>query len=167
VSLPGTRTGIVIANEEVISLVSHVNAVVNLAPGSMGLAIATDLVRSGKIIELSRNVIRPFYQKKSAEAVEQLCVDLDGIDFHIHKPEGAFFLWLWFPELPISDAELYQRLKDRGVLIVPGHYFFPGLKEAWQHKYECIRINYSHNRETVARGLKIIAEEVKHTYDAA
>ncbi len=165
--LPGTRTGIVIANEEVISLVSHVNAVVNLAPGSMGAAIATDLVRSGKIIELSRDVIRPFYQKKSAEAVEQLCEELNGIDFYIHKPEGAFFLWLWFPELPISNAELYQRLKDRGVLIVPGHYFFPGLKEKWQHKYECIRVNYSRDRETVTRGLKIIAEEVKRAYDTA
>ena len=164
--LPGTRTGIVIANKEVISLVSHVNAVVNLAPGSMGAAIATDLVRSGKIIELSRNVIMPFYQKKSTEAVEQLCEELNGIDFHIHKPEGTFFLWLWFPELPISNAELYQRLKNRGVLIVPGHYFFPGLKEKWQHKYECIRVNYSRDRETVTRGLKIIAEEVKRAYGA-
>ncbi len=162
--LPGTRTGIVIANEEVISLVSRVNAVVNLAPGSMGAAIATDLVRSGKIIELSRDVIRPFYQKKSAEAVEQLLDELNGIDFYIHKPEGAFFLWLWFEGLPISNAELYQRLKDRGVLVVPGHYFFPGLKEKWQHKYECIRVNYSRDRETVTKGLKIIAEEVKSAY---
>jgi valine--pyruvate aminotransferase len=96
-----------------------------------------------------------------------LCKELGGIDFHIHKPEGAFFLWLWFPELPITNAELYQRLKDRGVLVVPGHYFFPGLKEAWQHKYECIRVNYSREKETVAKGLKIIAEEVKLAYETA
>lgn len=165
--LPGTRTGIVIANEEVISMVSQVNAVVNLAPGSMGAAIATDLVRSGEIIDLSRNVIMPFYQKKSAQAVEQLCKDLDGIDFHIHKPEGAIFLWLWFEGLPISNAELYQRLKDRGVLVVPGHYFFPGLKVPWQHKNECIRVNYSCDEKTVAKGLKIIAEEVKRAYQSA
>jgi len=162
--LPGTRTGIVIANEEIISLVSRVNAVVNLAPGSMGAAIAADLVRSGKIIELSRDVIMPFYREKSAEAVERLCEELDGIDFYIHKPEGAFFLWLWFPKLPITNAELYQRLKDRGVVVVPGHYFFPGLKEPWQHKNECIRVNYSRDRETVTKGLKIIAEEVRRAY---
>ncbi len=165
--LPGTRTGIVIANEEVISMVSQVNAVMNLAPGSMGAAIATDLVRSGQIIDLSRNVIMPFYQKKSAQAVEQLLKELDGIDFHIHKPEGAIFLWLWFPELPITNAELYQRLKDRGVLVVPGHYFFPGLTEKWQHKNECIRVNYSRDKETVTKGLKIIAEQVKRAYDTA
>ena len=165
--LPATRTGIVIANEEVIAMVSRVNAVMSLAPGSMGAAIATSLVRSGEIIRLSRDIIKPFYQKKAAEAVEQLSEELDGIDFHIHKPEGAFFLWLWFRGLPITDEELYQRLKKRGVLVVPGHYFFPGLKAEWKHKHECIRINYSQDKEIVTAGLKIIADEVKRAYDWA
>jgi len=74
--LPATRTGIVIANEEVIAMVSQVNAVMSLAPGSMGAAIATDLVRSGEIIRLSRDVIKPFYQKKATLAVEQLLEEL-------------------------------------------------------------------------------------------
>jgi len=165
--LPATRTGIVIANEEVISMVSQVNAVMSLAPGSMGTAIATDLVRSGQIITLSRDVIRPFYQKKAAKAVERLLEELNGIDFHIHKPEGAFFLWLWFPELPITNEELYQRLKSRGVLVVPGHYFFPGLAGDWRHKNECIRVNYAPDEQIVTAGVKIIADEVKRAYRAA
>jgi len=164
--LPATRTGIVIANEEVIDKVSRVNAVMSLAPGSIGAAIATKLVRSGEIIRLSREVIRPFYEKKAMRAVEQLCEGLDGLDFHIHKPEGAFFLWLWLKGLPITNEELYQRLKKRGVLVVPGHYFFPGLKDQWEHKNECIRISYAQDEETVAAGLKIIADEVKHAYSA-
>jgi len=163
--LPATRTGIVIANEEVISMVSEMNAVINLAPGSMGPAIATELVRSGEIIRLSRDVIRPFYQTKVAEAVEQVFEKLDGIDFHIHKAEGTFFLWLWFPGLPITNAELYERLKKRGVLVVPGQYFFPGLEEQWRHKNECIRLNYSRDKKTVTAGLQIIAEEVRRAYD--
>ena len=164
--LPAVRTGIVIANEEVIAMVSKMNAVTSLAPGSMGAAIATNLVRSGEIISLSRNIIKPFYQKKAREALEQVFKELDGINFHIHKPEGTFFLWLWFPELPITNRELYQRLKDRGVLIVPGHYFFPGLKEEWKHKKECISVNYSQDTETFAAGMKIIADEVKRAYKA-
>ncbi len=163
--LPATRTGIVIANEEVISMVSQVNAVMSLAPGSMGTAIATDLVRSGQIITLSRDVIRPFYQKKANEAVERLLEELDGIDFHIHKPEGAFFLWIWFPELPITNEELYQQFKKRGVLVVPGHYFFPGLAEDWRHKNECIRVNYAPDEQIVTAGVKIIADEVKRAYN--
>ncbi|MHC4557214.1 MAG: valine--pyruvate transaminase [Planctomycetota bacterium] len=164
--LPAVRTGIVIANEEVIAMVSRMNAVMSLAPGSMGAAITTKLVRSGEIISLSRDVIKPFYQKKAQAALEQVSKELDGVDFHVHKPEGTFFLWLWFPELPITNSELYQRLKERGILIVPGHYFFPGLKEDWQHKNECIRINYSQDSETFAAGVKIIADEVKQAYDA-
>lgn len=164
--LPAVRTGIVIANEEVIAMVSRMNAVMSLAPGSMGAAIAINLVRSGEIISLSRNIIKPFYQKKAREALEQVFKELDGVNFHIHKPEGTFFLWLWFPELPITNRELYQRLKDRGVLIVPGHYFFPGLKEDWRHKNECIRVNYSQDRETFVAGMKIIADEVKRAYKA-
>jgi len=93
--------------------------------------------------------------------------ELDGIDFHIHKPEGMFFLWLWLRGLPITDEELYQRLKKRGVLVVPGHYFFPGLKAEWEHKHECIRVNYSQDKDIVTAGLKIIADEVKRAYDGA
>ncbi len=164
--LPAVRTGIVIASEEVISMISKVNAVMSLAPGSMGAAIVTNLVRTGQIINLSHNIIRPFYQKKANTALKQVFKELDGVNFHVHKPEGAFFLWLWFPDLPITSRELYQRLKERGVLIVPGHYFFPGLTEHWPHKNECIRVNYSQDPETVTAGIKIIAEEVKKAYDA-
>ncbi|MBN2592972.1 MAG: valine--pyruvate transaminase [Sedimentisphaerales bacterium] len=164
--LPALRTGIVIANEEVITMVSRMNAVMSLAPGGMGAAIMMDLIRTGEIINLSRNVITPYYQQKAEGTLEQVYKELDGIDFHVHKPEGAFFLWLWFPNLPITTSELYERLKARGVLIVPGHYFFPGLKESWQHKNECIRVNYSQDEETVTAGIKIIADEVKRAYDA-
>ncbi|MHC4477923.1 MAG: aminotransferase class I/II-fold pyridoxal phosphate-dependent enzyme, partial [Planctomycetota bacterium] len=94
-----------------------------------------------------------------------LSAELDGLDFHLHKPEGAFFLWLWLRDLPITCAQLYDRLKKRGVLVVPGHYFFPGLAGPWPHKDECIRINYAQDTETVAAGLKIIAEEAKHAYN--
>ncbi|MGD2094695.1 MAG: valine--pyruvate transaminase [Phycisphaerales bacterium] len=163
--LPSVRTGIVIANEEVIDMVSKVNAVMSLAPSGMGAAIATDLVRSREIIKLSRDIIKPFYREKAQVALEHIYKEFDGINFHVHKPEGAFFLWLWFPELPITDEKLYQRLKERGVLIVPGHYFFPGIKQQWSHKNECIRVNYSQYAETVSAGIKIIAEEVKMACD--
>ncbi len=159
--LPAARTGIIIADEEVIEMISHVNAVMSLAPAGLGPALMLDLVRTGKIIDISRNIIKPFYRQKAQFVLEQVLTEFKGLDFHIHKPEGAFFLWLWFPGLPISNEELYQRLKKKGVLVIPGHYFFPGLKEDWPHKNECIRVNYSQDQETVAAGIKLIAEEVK------
>ncbi len=161
--LPAARTGIVVAAEEVVAMMAKANAVMSLAPGGLGTAIATDLVRSGEITNISRSVIRPFYEKKVQAALQCVYRELEGTDFHVHKPEGAFFLWLWFPGLPITNQQLYQRLKGRGVLVVPGHYFFPGLQEDWPHKNECIRVNYSQDDQTFAAGMKIIAEEVKRT----
>jgi valine--pyruvate aminotransferase len=162
--LPGVRTGIIIANEKVINAVSQMNAVMNLAPGSVGAVIAESLVNSGEIITMSRNIIKPHYKNKAELAVNLFKERLQGIDYHIHKPEGAFFLWLWLRGIKIDSDTLYGRLKERGVLIVPGHYFFPGLNDEWTHKNECIRVTYSQSEETVRRGIEIIAEEIRKGY---
>jgi len=159
--LPAARTGIIVAHKDVIAAVSGMNAIMNLATGSFGAMLAQDMVASGKVLELSRNVIRPFYQQKMEKAVEKFHTALEGTPYKLHKPEGAMFLWLWFENLPISSHELYQRLKERNVLVVSGHFFFPGLEEEWQHQKECIRVTYSQDEEQVARGIMIIAEEVK------
>jgi valine--pyruvate aminotransferase len=162
--LPAFRTGIVLAREDIVRALSEANAVMSLAPTGMGAAIVGELVKSGEILRLSREIIRPYYENKARRAVEQLQQDLEGLDYRIHKPEGAIFLWLWFPGLSITADELYERLKRRGCLIVPGHYFFPGLDEPWRHKDECIRITYSQEDKVVTAGLKIIAEEVRRAY---
>jgi valine--pyruvate aminotransferase len=162
--LPGARTGIVLANPDVIKALAGMNAVVSLAPGSFGASLALDAVRSRDILHLSRQVIRPHYEAKAHRTLDWLHESLNGCDYYIRKPEGAFFFWLWFNDLPISCQTLYARLKERGVLVVPGHYFFPGLPEAWPHKTQCIRMSYAGNDDQVQAGIKIIAEEVKRAY---
>ncbi len=162
--MPGVRTGIVVAREEVIRAITALNAVLSLAPGNSGAALASAWVQSGEIIRLSREIIRPFYQSKAQQAVAWVREAMAGIPCRVHQPEGAFFLWLWFPSLPISSAELYERLKRRHVIIVPGHYFFPGLVEDWRHRFECLRMNYAGNEDAVRRGIAIIAEEVGRAY---
>ena len=159
--LPGARTGIIIANEEVVDAVAKMNGIFNLAMGSLGPALALDLVRSGDVIRLSNTVIRPYYKRKADFAIAHFKKELDGVDYYIHKAEGAIFLWLWFPGLPVSSEELYRRLKEKGVLILSGHYFFPGLREDWRHMHECIRVSYAMPDDVVSEGIKMIAEEVK------
>lgn len=162
--LPTARTGIVVASEKIIGVLSNMNAVGGLAPGGIGPALAHDLVRSGDILRISREIIRPYYQRKALHTLACFNEALDGLDYRIHKPEGALFLWLWFKGLPITNAELYERLKRRGVLVVPGHYFFPGVRGAWRHKHECIRISYSPDDAIVEKGARIIAQEAKKAY---
>ena len=163
--LPGLRTGIVIARPEIATAIARLNAVISLAPGSIGAILAGGLVKNGEIITLSNNLIRPYYRQKSELAVNAFRQALGNVDYSIHQPEGAFFLWLWFKGLPITTHQLYQRLKQRGVIIVPGEYFFPGLKEVWRHKQECIRVSYAGKEEPLIAGIKVIAEEVKRAYE--
>jgi len=162
--LPAVRTGIVVAEKEIIRLLSGVNAVVNLATGSFGAMLTTEIIQSGEIIRLSREVIRPFYQKKMERALACIEKSFTGFPYKVHVPEGAMFLWLWFPGMPVSSRQLYERLKQRGVVVVSGDYFFPGLAPGWRHAEECLRITYSQAEEDVQQGVAVIADEVRSIF---
>ena len=162
--LPGVRTGIVVASEEIIQAFTNASTIVSLACGNLGPAIAKELFRTGEITSLTADYITPFYQQRSQQTVQWFRDGLGDLPYHIHKPEGAIFLWLWFEGLPISSQELYQRLKQRGVLIVPGHNFFVGMDDDWAHRHECIRVSYAQDQDSVRRGVAIIAEEVAAAY---
>ncbi|RBW43972.1 valine--pyruvate transaminase [Psychromonas sp. B3M02] len=162
--LPGARCGIVIANPEVIKAMSNLSGIMALSPGGIGPEIVLPLVKSKEIIELSDQVIRPFYKHKSEVAIKLLTEKINSENFRIHKSEGALFLWLWFKDLPITSHELYQRLKEKGLIVVSGHYFFPGLEQDWQHTHECIRLNYAQDSEVVERGITILADLVNELY---
>ncbi len=159
--LPAVRTGIMIADEHIISTLSGINSILNLAPGSVGAMVSTRIVANREIIRLSNDVIRPFYQHKMENALSCVREFFSGIDYRVHVPEGAMFLWIWFQDLPVSSRILYERLKKRKVLVVSGDYFFPGLEEEWSHTGECIRLTYSQDEADVRQGLQIIGDEVR------
>jgi valine--pyruvate aminotransferase len=165
--LPGTRTGIVLAHEEIISRIRAMTGVVGLANNNIGQTIVEPMLTSGELLALSREVIRPYYRAKS-EFAQQLVAEHFGDDFSylVHRSEGAFFLWLWFPELPITTVELYQRCKESGVLIVPGEYFFYGLEQGddWPHQRQCIRMTFSQSDETVAQGIETLANVLRQVH---
>jgi valine--pyruvate aminotransferase len=141
-------------------------AITGLANPSGGQQFALPLIRSGEILSLSREVIRPFYEEKSrfAQAVAKEAFG-EKFPWMMHRSEGALFLWLWFPGLPIPSAELYERLKLRQVLVIPGHHFFFGCEtHDWPHSRECIRVSFAMDEATVREGLTIIAEVVESAF---
>ncbi len=162
--LPGARTGIVIANPKIITAFAKANTILNLATGNLGPALLRNLLSTGKLMSLSKECLAPFYEQRMLQAVECFQSALNGLPYRIHQPEGAIFLWLWFPDLPITSQILYERLKQRGVLIVSGHHFFPGITENWAHKEQCIRVTYCQDPEKLRQGARIIAEEVSKAY---
>jgi valine--pyruvate aminotransferase len=163
IGLPGTRTGIVIGPPEIIRALGSMSAIAGLSNPNIGQQIMLPLIRSGEIIRLSRQVVRPFYQEKCRLAREAAAAAFgDDIEWFMHRSEGALFLWFWFPGLPISSNELYNRLKKREVLVIPGHYFFFGHDDPhWDHRHQCIRVSYAMDESVVRDGLRIIAEEVR------
>ena len=168
IGLPGVRTGIIVAAPEVIAAVSAMNAVVNLSPTRFGASIATPLVENDAIKDLSDNEIKPFYQQQAKKAIALLKQELGDYPLMIHKPEGAIFFWLWFKDLPITTLELYERLKEKGTLIVPSEYFFPGVDVSdYQHAHECIRMSIAADEDTLAKGIAVIGDVVRKLYDEA
>jgi len=161
--LPGARCGIVIANPNIIKAMSNLSGIMALSPGGIGPEIALPLLKTKEILTLSNEVIKPFYFDKAQKAIALLQSKIPNENFKIHKAEGALFLWLWFKDLPITSNELYKRVKEKGLLIVSGHYFFPGLDQSWPHTQECIRLNYAQD-DVVRRGVDILAEVINELY---
>jgi valine--pyruvate aminotransferase len=158
--LPGLRTGIIIANEKITALMTAINGTLSLSPNNMGASLTTRLIKTGEIDHLSQKIIQPYYQQKMQKALAIAHEIFATMPVYIHKPEGAFFLWLWFKNLPISSKEFYQRLKLQKVLVIPGEDFFFDMPDNWAHQRECIRINYACPEEQLRRGLTLIKEEL-------
>ena len=159
--LPGTRTGMVIAPERIAKAISSLTAIVGLANGNIGQQIVLPWMESGKILEIGPKILRPFYEEKGRMAAgwAREFFSGAGVDWAMHVSEGAFFHWFWLKNLRLTTRELYERLKARKVLTVPGEYFFFGLEQDWPHRHECLRVNFSRDAETVREGYRIIAEE--------
>lgn len=160
--LPGTRTGIVVARPEIASAIAAMTSVVGLANTNAGQQLVKPLLDSDELLTLSREVIRPYYETRARDASRWLHESFgNSPGWSLHRCEGAFFLWLRLTGLPIPSRELYQRLKARQVLVVPGEAFFFGLPDDWSHRQECLRLNCSGHPDTVREALQIIADEVR------
>ncbi len=159
--LPGARTGIVIANEEITQAMGALSGIITLAPNSVGAALMTRLIESGEIKHLTQDIIKPHYDRCLANALDVFKRTFIDLPVRLHKPEGAFFLWLWIDGMQISSQELYQRLKQRNVFVIPGEEFFIDIDPNWQHTHECVRINYAQPLDVIERGFTALAEEIK------
>ena len=159
--LPGLRTGIVIANHATIEALSRMSGIMVLAPSSVGPSLLTRMIKDQELLRLCHDVIKPYYEEKATTAVSLFNTIFADTDVYLHKIEGAFFMWLWFPNLTITSKQLYKDLKSEGVYIIPGHDFFIGLDGHWDHQHQCIRINYAKDEETLKKGLEAIYRVVE------
>lgn len=163
--LPGERIGVAIGKPELINLLECFQTNLCIHSSRYGQAIAAKAIESGKLAKISRKIIRPYYQSKFEIVETTLDRSMSkDLPWFLHKGEGAIFSWLWLRDLPISDWDLYQELKKVGVIVVPGSSFFPGLREEWQHKQECIRISLTASDEEIETGMQRLARVIEKVY---
>ncbi|MBW4558911.1 MAG: valine--pyruvate transaminase [Trichormus sp. ATA11-4-KO1] len=168
VGLPGERIGVAIGDERMIQVLECFQTNLCIHPSRYGQAIASRAINSGALPEIAADVIRPFYQHKFAVLEDTLDAAMpQDLPWFLHRGEGAIFAWLWLQDLPITDWEFYQQLKQVGVIVVPGSTFFPGLREEWQHKHQCLRISLTGSDEEIVTGMQRLAKVAEQVYQRA
>jgi valine--pyruvate aminotransferase len=166
--LPGERIGIAIGDERVIQVLEGFQTNACIHASRYGQAIAARAINSGALADISVQVIRPFYQNKFTVLENTLNEAMpNDLPWFLHRGEGAIFAWLWLQDLPVTDWELYQELKQVGVIVVPGSTFFPGLEEEWEHKHQCVRISLTGSDDEIATGMQRLAKVVQQVYQRA
>ncbi|WP_439102141.1 valine--pyruvate transaminase [Congregibacter sp.] len=162
--LPGVRSGIVIAHPDIAQAFARANTVVSLACGTLGPQLLRGMLDDGSLMALCRQEIQPYYRERQQLAVAAVEAGRGDLPVWIHRPEGAFFLWLWCEGLPIDSSTLYERLKARGVIVLPGNEFFIATGDDWPHSRECLRVSYAGDRETIEGGIALIMSELHRSY---
>lgn len=158
--LPGLRLGVVVARPGIIRVLSTLNATMVLTANPLAAHLVQTLFEDGSLRALVRDEIRPFYRARAALAAELCDEAFAGLDYALHEPEGAIFLWARFPGLGIDSQALYRQLKEKGVLVIPGQHFAPGRAEPHPHLRECLRISYAQPQDALTRGIALIREAV-------
>lgn len=163
--LPGERIGIAIGDPKFVGVLESFQTNMCIHSPRYGQAIAARAIASGALADLATNVIRPYYQNKFTilETTLDAAMPKD-LPWFLHRGEGAIFSWLWLEDLPITDWEFYQELKQVGVIVVPGSSFFPGLREDWPHKQQCLRISLTATDEEIEIGMKRLAKVAQQVY---
>ncbi len=162
--LPGVRTGIIVARPDVARAFARANTVVSLASGSLGPLLLRGMLDDGSLLRLCREQLHPFYAQRRDIALRAVAAGRGELPVWVHRAEGAFFLWLWCEGLPIDSMTLYERLKQRGVIVLPGNDFFIGTADDWPHRRECLRLSYAGDPETIEAGIALVMDELHNAY---
>ncbi|MBP6880608.1 valine--pyruvate transaminase [Candidatus Saccharibacteria bacterium] len=162
IGLPTARVGFFIGPESLMNSIQRINAKINLSSPSVGQYLIADLLETNQLDLIRDEIIAPFYRQRADFAWNLLHKILPGeISWRVHSYNGSYFFWLWVDGIKITSIQLYERLKTRGVIVVPGEYFFAGQDvDSWRHAHQCLRINFARPEKELEVGFSVLAEEL-------
>ncbi|EWH22719.1 valine--pyruvate transaminase [Bacillus haynesii] len=164
--LPGERIGIAIGPSRYIRAMEAFQSNAAIHSSRLGQYMAASVLNDGRLADVSLNEVRPYYRNKFMLLKETLlCKMPEDIKWYLHQGEGSLFGWLWFEDLPVTDAALYEYMKADGVIIVPGSSFFHHQSRHMAHSHQCIRISLTAADEDIIRGIDVLAKIVKGVYE--
>lgn len=154
IAFPGLRVGWCIGPESVIERLRVVKLSTDLHTDQLAQATLGEFVRRGYLARhLAR--MRKVYRSRLEALEEALAKQMPPETSWTH-PEGGMCLWLSLPP-GFDAAELLIHVRERGVLFVPGRYFY------LQHPQpNTLRLGFAAvDEKRIARGVQILADTLK------
>lgn len=160
--LPWERVWIAIWDEKFLKPLESFQSNSCISSSKFGQALANRAISSWDLKKISKDIINSYYKSKFDILNECISEYMpDNVPYYTHETEWSMFAFIWFEWLPISDEELYEILKTRWVLFVPGNSFF---SDDSKHSRECLRISVTVSDEEIRESIQILAEEIKKVY---
>ena len=154
IAFPGLRVGWCIGPESVIERLRLVKQSTDLHTDQLAQAAMAEFIRRG---HLERHLIRmrKVYRQR-LEALEEALEKHMPEETCWTKPEGGMCLWLSLPP-GFDAAELLIHVRERGVLFVPGRYFY-----AQHPQPNTLRLGFSAvDEKNISRGVHIVGDTLK------
>ncbi len=151
VAFPGLRVGWCIGPESVIERLRLLKQTTDLHTDQLAQAVMAEFLRRGYLARYAAKMKKIYCAKLEAmmEALERHMPE--GTSWT--RPEGGVSLWVTLPS-GLDSAELLIHLRERGVMFVPGRYFY------FQHPQpNTLRLGFAALKEKeIARGVQMLGE---------
>lgn len=164
--LASGRLGVAIGDEEFLRPLRIFQLNMCITMQAFSQLLAARALETHKLQQQLKNTIHSYYQDRLRRLKNLFQEYMDEkVSYYLHPVDGGIFQWVWFKDLPITDQELYERLKLRNIHVMPGNIFFFDLKDKnWSHKNECLRITLNEPDDRIDKGIKTLAEIVNKLY---
>src|SRR6202047_2044351 len=154
IAFPGLRVGWCIGADSAIERLRLVKQSTDLHTDQLAQATLAEFVRRG---HLARHLVKMKKVYRSRlEALEHALVQHMPEETTWTRPEGGMTVWITLP--PGFDAgELLIHIRERGVLFVPGRYFY-----TQQPQPNTLRLGFAGlDEKRIARGIQMLGDAFK------